>query len=158
VQDHSSSHFEQHSSERVEGIRQDDTSFVSLLGRGAYPRAPWLSHAVDQRPLQVWLEQSARWESLPRTFTILGGNHFTTLDIVSLDLGNRSAKLCAQNTAHQLVNHGDSHYLAACSHQSPCECKHKHRLVSPGQTLTDSRRSIEPSVIRVAEAENCNNQ
>src|SRR5215472_12495674 len=94
---------EQHSPERVEGIRQDDTSFVTLAGRGAYPRASWLSHAVDQRPLRIWLEQSARWEFLPRTFTIPDGNRFTTLDVVSLDIGNRSAKFCAQNTAHQLV-------------------------------------------------------
>ena len=39
----------------------------------------------------------------PRSFTLPDGNHFTTLDIVSLDIGNRSAKLCTQNTAHQLV-------------------------------------------------------
>jgi hypothetical protein len=94
---------EQQTSNTSDGIRQDDTSFVSLTGRGAYPRASWLSHAVDQRPLRIWQEQLARWEYIPRTFTIPDGNHLTTLDIVSLDIGNRSAKLCAQNTTHQLV-------------------------------------------------------
>lgn len=94
---------EQHSSERQEGIRQDDTSFVHVPGRGAYPRASWLSHAAQNRPLRIWLEHRERWESLPRSFSLPDGNHFTTLDIVSLDIGNRSAKLCAQNTTHQLV-------------------------------------------------------
>ena len=56
---------EQHSSERWEGIRQDDTSFVHVPGRGAYPRASWLSHAVENRPLRIWLGQRERWESLP---------------------------------------------------------------------------------------------
>ncbi len=93
----------QDSSERREGIRQDDPSFVYVPGRGAYPRASWLSHAVENRPLRIWREQLERWESLPRSFTLPDGNHFTTLDIVSLDIGNRSAKLCAQNTTHQLV-------------------------------------------------------
>jgi hypothetical protein len=94
---------EQHSSEKFGGIRQDDPSFVHVPGRGAYPRASWLSHAAQNRPLRIWREQLERWESLPRSFTLPDGNHLTTLDIVSLDIGNRSAKLCAQNATHQLV-------------------------------------------------------
>src|SRR6266480_4786508 len=86
-----------------EGIRQDDTTFVYLPGRGAYPRASWLSHAVDNRPLQVWMEQLQRWEYIPRSFTIPDGDRLLTVDVASLDIGNRSAKLCTQNSAHQLV-------------------------------------------------------
>jgi hypothetical protein len=86
-----------------DGIRQDDTAFVHIPGRGAYPRASWLSHAVDNRPLQIWLEHLKRWDYIPRAFTIPDGNSFITLDVASLDIGNRSAKLCTQSQAHQLV-------------------------------------------------------
>jgi hypothetical protein len=87
----------------LDGIRQDDTSFVHIQGQGAYPRASWLSHAVDNRPLRIWLEHLKRWDYIPRFFTIPDGNGFTTVDIASLDIGNRSAKLCTQSQAHQLV-------------------------------------------------------
>lgn len=86
-----------------DGIRQDDTSFVQIPGRGAYPRASWLSHAIDNLPLRIWLDQLDRWDYIPRSFTIPDADRLTTVDIVSLDIGNRSAKLCAQNTTHQLV-------------------------------------------------------
>src|SRR5258708_16451320 len=86
-----------------EGIRQDDTSFVYLPGRGAYPRASWLSPAVDTRPLQFWREQLQRWEYIPRSFTIPDGDRLLTVDVASLDIGNRSAKLCTQNSPHRLV-------------------------------------------------------
>jgi hypothetical protein len=86
-----------------EGIRQDDTTFVYLPGRGAYPRASWLSHAVENRPLQIWMEQLQRWEYIPRSFTISDGDRLLTVDVAALDIGNRSAKLCTQNSAHQLV-------------------------------------------------------
>src|SRR5579859_3017209 len=86
-----------------EGIRQDDTSFVHIPGRGAYPRASWLSHAVDNRPLRIWLEHLKRWDYIPRSFTIPDGDRLTTVDVASLDIGNRSAKLCAQSQSHQLV-------------------------------------------------------
>lgn len=87
----------------LEGIRQDDPSFVYLPGRGAYPRASWLSHAVENRALQFWKEPLQRWEYIPRSFTIPDGDRLLTVDVASLDIGNRSAKLCAQNSAHRLV-------------------------------------------------------
>ena len=95
--------FQQQATRDYEGIRQDDTSFVHIPGRGAYPRSSWLSHAIDHRPLRVWLENLQRWDYISRTFTFPDGDHFITVDVASLDLGNRSAKLCTQNDAHQLV-------------------------------------------------------
>jgi hypothetical protein len=95
--------FELQAIQKPAGIRQDDASFVSLPGRGAYPRASWLSHALDNRPLQFWMEQLQRWEYIPRSFTIPDGERLLTVDVASLDIGNRSAKLCTQNSTHQLV-------------------------------------------------------
>jgi len=87
----------------IEGIQQDDRTFVHLSGHGLYPRASWLSHAVDNRPLLIWIEHLKRWDYIPRTFTIPDGDHIITVDAAALDLGNRSAKLCTQNNMHQLV-------------------------------------------------------
>ncbi|HLZ56957.1 MAG TPA: hypothetical protein VKR06_08420 [Ktedonosporobacter sp.] len=87
----------------LEGIRQDDASFVHIPGRGAYPRASWLSHAVDNRPLRIWLEHLKRWDYIPRSFTIPDADRLITVDVASLDIGNRSAKLCTQSHSHQLV-------------------------------------------------------
>jgi hypothetical protein len=94
---------EQQMPNSFEGIRQDDPAFVHIPGRGAYPRTSWLSHAVDNRPLRIWLEQPGRWDYIPRSFTIPDGSNMATMDVASLDIGNRSAKLCAQNSQHQLV-------------------------------------------------------
>jgi hypothetical protein len=86
-----------------DGIHQDDKSFVHLPGRGAYPRASWLSHAIENRPLQIWIEHLKRWDYIPRSFSIPDEDRIITVDAAALDLGNRSAKLTTQNSAHQLV-------------------------------------------------------
>src|SRR5579884_3336019 len=87
----------------LDGIRQDDTSFTYIAGRGAYPRASWLGHAIEDRPLRIWIDQLARWDYIPRSFTIPDGDRLVTVDVASLDIGNRSAKLCTQNSQHRLV-------------------------------------------------------
>ena len=115
----------------IDGIRQDDTSFVHVPGRGAYPRSSWLSHAIENCPLRIWLEQFERWDYIPRSFTIPEGNHMTTLDVVSLDIGNRSAKLCAQNAAHQLVTMEIPAVLQSAPTNSASGLGHEYGLARP---------------------------
>lgn len=76
-----------------QGIRQDDQSFVMLDGRGAYPVASWLSHALTGKRLLIWNAIKQQWVSIMRSFTLPKGQNLVTVVPASIDLGNNAAKL-----------------------------------------------------------------
>src|SRR6266436_9492505 len=77
-----------------QGIRQDDPSFVMLDGRGAYPIASWLSHAVNRKKLLIWNAAKQQWLQIMKSFTLPKGQNLVTVMPASIDLGNNAAKLC----------------------------------------------------------------
>jgi len=87
----------------LEGIRQDERTFVTIPERGVMPKASWMYHAYTDRPLLVW--QGDQWRYIRQTFTVPTeqGASLETLEILSVDQGNDFFKFGFQTQDHRLA-------------------------------------------------------